>query len=465
MENIILQIIKKSIKISSGMKLLELNKMLYENMSNICLEIMKEILEKADKEIRNSKARKKNWEIVRINKRVIKTVFGELKFERAYYRNRHTHKYAYLLDQTMGIRKYQRIEALLESKVLEHTEHLSFEKSGKLASDSIKLSKQTVKKIVSRFSEAEKDDITKEIKKCKREVKTLYVIADEDHVSLQKDKKKNVLNKIICVYEGKVTECKGRKFLLNKHVFASNIKSSDDLWSEVSSYIETTYSEEKLERIFIMGDGAQWIKKGLDWLDKSTYIIDDFHLNKAILVVAGGKRKKEEYLELKTLIGQKDKKNYLKRAKELIEKSETTSQKERRTKCMNYIVNQWKGIVAGIENRDKYNLGCSAEGLVSHTLASRMSSRPSGWSRKGLEAVTELKIRFSNGMTRDELINIVDRYNKKVEKNRKNIISNIERIKKIVNITLDNMPVLSSGKVSQLSRTISGIRDNRSSFL
>lgn len=456
MENIILQIIKKYFSFSSNMNFFEMTKIIHENSSKFSLEILKILLEEIDQGIKDSKERKKSWRIIKIDTRTITTILGKLTFQRRYYQNKNTKRYAYLLDETVGLKKYQRLGEILEGKILEFANLLSFENAGKLAIDSKVLSKQTVKNIVQKFSE--KDDEIYENLDIKKVVKNLYIEADEDHVSLQKCHKNNVLNKIIYVHEGKVQECKNRKFLFNKKIFASNLKSTDDLWIQVYDYIYSTYDTLKIENIFILGDGAQWIKVGLQWIQKATYVLDEFHLNKAISVVSGGRRNKEIYGKLKDLVYSGKKNEFLKEAKILIKKDNFESSIKRKTQHMNYIKNQWKGIESNIKNKNKYHLGCSAEGHVSHILASRMSSRPQSWSREGLEAITKLRVTISNGATREDLITTLKKVNKKIELEKYNKIKYIKRIKRSGMEMLNNIPVLSVGKVNGLQSMISDLK-------
>ncbi len=42
-------------------------------------------------------------------------------------------------------------------------------------------------------------------------------------------------------------------------------------------------------------------------------------------------------------------------------------------------------------------IGCSAEGHVSHILSSRLSSRPLGWSRMGVDQMARLRVFVANG--------------------------------------------------------------------
>ena len=55
--------------------------------------------------------------------------------------------------------------------------------------------------------------------------------------------------------------------------------------------------------------------------------------------------------------------------------------------------------------RDKNEeVKCSAEGHISHIFADRMSSRPLGWSRKGADKMSRLRIYEKNGGDMLELV-------------------------------------------------------------
>lgn len=56
----------------------------------------------------------------------------------------------------------------------------------------------------------------------------------------------------------------------------------------MSEYIKFNYDVDKIKRIFINGDGALWIKAGTEYIEKSTFVIDKFHLNKYINQVCNG---------------------------------------------------------------------------------------------------------------------------------------------------------------------------------
>ena len=68
-----------------------------------------------------------------------------------------------------------------------------------------------------------------------------------------------------------------------------------------------------------------------------------------------------------------------------------------------YILENWTA--AGLRLKHKEGIkGCSAEGHVSHILSSRMSSRPMGWSIKGMSKMAELRAYYYNGGDMLELV-------------------------------------------------------------
>lgn len=413
--------------------------------NNLGLNILKYLIEKLDKDIRESSDRKRGWYIERYDKRSIFTPLGKVTFTRTYYANKHQKKkYAYLLDQTLEINKYARMDVSIEAKLLEFANDLSFEKAGKLANENMQFSKQTVKNKLDKFGEWE-DKKPKELKK-KKKIKYLYIDADEDHISLQTGK--NKINKLIYVYEGKVRENKNRNYLLNKHIFASVKKSPEDLWLDVLDYIHANYDMDYIEKIYIQGDGANWIKTGVKWIDKSVHVIDMFHLNKGIMKLVGGNLKEGKGYELKKFVYSKDKVGFLKLSKEILAEENDDIRYRKKEKALGYVKNQWKGIDEFVEHRENRKLGCSAEGHVSHVLASRMSSRPVGWSIEGLENITKLRILKANGGTVKDIENILKKENKKLALEWKCNLKNIKRIKKKSGEMLDNLPVLKNGKTN-----------------
>ena len=111
-----------------------------------------------------------------------------------------------------------------------------------------------------------------------------------------------------------------------------------------------------------------------------------------------------------------------------------------------------------MDNKEKYQLGCSAEGHVSHILASRMSSRPLSWSKDGLEAITKLRIAIENGITRSEIYETLLKRNKEIAQEKYKSVKHLKRIKRYAMEALGNIPVLSIGKINGLQTMMSELR-------
>lgn len=114
-------------------------------LSKTCIKLF---IESFDEQIKNSPSIRQEWKVVRKDYRKILTPYCEIDFIRRYYRNKKTKEYCYLVDQILGIDKYQRIADSLEQKIVELSKNLSYEDVIKEISKNSKeliLSKQTIK--------------------------------------------------------------------------------------------------------------------------------------------------------------------------------------------------------------------------------------------------------------------------------------------------------------------------------
>lgn len=247
-------------------------------MDEIGFRLVKEALELADELIKNSNERKCKWHIERkLDVKKYLTEMGEVKYARTYYKHKRTGEYCYLSDKILGINPHEKIDNGLKISLIDKASDLSYEKSAKdFANGSI--SKQTVMNSIKELGKISSDeaDIRFENKKIKR----LYIEADEDHISLQNGRNKQV--KLIYVHEGREKIEKNKYHLKNKRYFTGDYGSSEELWLKVADYIDEAYDTEYIEKIYLSGDGAFWIKEGLNWINKSIYVLDFFHLSKYV---------------------------------------------------------------------------------------------------------------------------------------------------------------------------------------
>lgn len=78
--------------------------------------------------------------------------------------------------------------------------------------------------------------------------------------------------KLIYVYDDKAEVNKGRTKLENIRYFTGEMHP-EDLWMEVATYIDEAYDLDLVEKIYIAGDGARWIKTGTEIIKDSKYVL------------------------------------------------------------------------------------------------------------------------------------------------------------------------------------------------
>ena len=410
-----------------------------KSLDEIGVKIVKEALEMLDETIRESSTRKREYYIQRRNdKKTLITKFGEVNYQRTYYKNKKDGSYDYLSDRMVGIESYERMDLSYEAELIKEAMDNSYHKSGIKVSPNAQVTKQTVLNSIRKLGNVENKDAKLKLKK--KEVKIIYIEADEDHVAMQDGKNKEI--KLIYVHEGKKFKSKNRYELINKRYFTGSLKDTEELWLEVADYLEEAYDLEKVEKIYLSGDGARWIKEGLNWIKGSQYVLDYFHLSKYVRKATAHQPHTFSYLW--NYIDQHNKEATRELLNIIIEETETETKKESVRDSKRYILNNWEGIKRRYE--EEY-IGCSAEGHISHILSSRLSSRPLGWSKTGADQMARLRVYRANGGDVYEFMS-----KKKVEKAKEERIIELEKrlVKKKLRTSipenLDNIPYLKDGR-------------------
>lgn len=373
---------------------------LQEELYELGRNILQEVLEDIDHQLRQSALRKRKWEVVRKDRNSLLTSFGQITYERTYFKSKAGGERQYLVDQIVGIQSHDRVSADVVINALEEAADSSYRKGGEKAAYKDEISKQAVMKKVHGLEVVQPPIKIEE----KREVRVLYIEADEDHVAQQGERvqPKNqkarpiLMPKLIYIHEGidceKSTE--KRRVLKNARYFGG-LKTSEDLWLEVSEYIDAVYAVDKIETIYITGDGAQWIKNGLHWIPKSKFVLDNYHMNQYIKAATAHLGDEALVQGLRDALDDADKKMAQRVFGRILDRTESESKRVVVYESKRYLMNNWAGIAIKMGNRDI--VGCSAEGHVSHVLSARLSSRPLSWSRIGADKMGQLQIFKNNG--------------------------------------------------------------------
>lgn len=404
-------------------------------------ELFAEIITQIENLVFEDTKRKNQYEVVRFAGKSLITKNGKAEFERRYYKDNETGENVCLTDRVLGLEKGERIDKKVKSELIQKASEQSYSKSGKLVVPEMEISATTVMRNVRKNEWKMKIEERKEDEKIK--AKNIFIQVDEDHVK-ERGKKGCTISKIITIYTRKRTLTKPdripevkqvRKELVDKFTFSGLYKDTQEMWEDVAYYIDCTYKKEEIETAFVMGDGASYIKAGTEWIAKSVFVLDTFHLEKYI-----NHLNYDEYLKtkLQEAIDQFDPistENIMNEAMRKIEteikedeqlgrnikRLENRLKKIKETKT--YLMNQWQGIEAHDKYKDKLT-GCCQEGQVHHTLSERMSTDAKVWCEEGIDEMSQLRAFTQNGGNiYQKIIDIstAERREKKIEELEKRI--------------------------------------------
>src|SRR5574344_976558 len=371
-----------------------------DEVTKLGCQMIAEEWESFDELLRNRKEVRKGWHIVRKDETSLITSLGEVIYKKTLFKNTETGESCYLLDQLMGLEKHVRITEDAEARVLKEASESSYRKGG--AQASIKgdtISKEAVMNKLHRL------DFPRIAVSEKMERKSIYIDADEDHVSLQyldqkgdikKPRQNTIMPRIIYVYEGVDTEKDGRPRLVNTKYFGGvyeGTKEIKKLWNEVLDYLNEAYDLDAVENIYINGDGASWIRSGVNIIPKSKFALDKYHMHKYILAATSHLEDSAEDARSEIYRAIHKKKKWMAEGifDKIIEITAKDTKQRAVEKAKAYILGNWSGILLSMKGKDE-NVRCSAEGHVSHVYADRMSSRPLGWCYTGADKMSRLRI-------------------------------------------------------------------------
>lgn len=303
----------------------KLEKEIYKLVCSLGCEIIKLILENQDKQLMETRD-KKEYRHKGYRKNTIKTIMGEIEYDRAiYYKD---NKYTYLLDSELNIDTIGKFSSnlvdLMLSTVVNTT---SYRKAAKeiqnLSNETI--SHQALNQIVWKIGEKIENKENEEIKLYKKgkliqgtkETKVLFEEADGIWFNLQgKDrqeaiekykkeceKKKQEFNpnhkhktelKLHITYEG-WSKNNNRYSLVNK-AYITGMMTPDRLKKLRNARVYQKYNEKSIEFRALNGDGAKWINNIAT--NDTICQKDSFHIQQEIIRDIREKEHREELIKM-----------------------------------------------------------------------------------------------------------------------------------------------------------------------
>lgn len=429
---------------------LDLEKLLNDLGKDLCREMM----EGADTWLREHPEERKGWVVERKNElKNVLTPFGHMNYRRTYFQSKKTGSYAHLVDLAAGLEPHGKMDLAVEAKLADTAVEMSYRKAGKDAwsskSPECFVSGQTVMNVLRKTP---LDHLQVAAAAPKKRVPVLHIQADEDHVHKQTGG--TALAKLVYTTDGYTVSLANRKRLSNVYHIAGLYKDNEILYQEVFESIDNGYDIDSLEKLYVFGDGAPWIR-GLAGYLGAVFLLDKYHINKYIkegLAFCPELRsrlwKAVNGFELDTV------KKILTEARKA---AETDNERKRVSKCRRYLVGNWDGILAW-KKEAPYVIGCSAEGHVSHVLSARLSSRPMAWGEPGVDKMAKLRAMKANGISiRKHILQQAKPNLKLAEAVRHLIPAQREKLLKVSGEVFDNMPVL-QGSNRSLRKALKHIR-------
>ena len=411
-------------------------------------KLCREVLEAADVWLKENPKERQGWTVVRRDPKSLLTPFGEVHYERRYYYNEKLGTYAYLVDQAIGITPHTRIDTLVKTRLVDAATDMSYRKAGKQgwSSPEDTVSGQTVMNVIRETSLAASPIDSSNGKRT--QTRYLHVQADEDHIKKQDGG--IALAKLVYTTDGYGRGWGERKTLNNVHYTAGVYRDNEVLYQEVYESIDGNYDLDSIEKIYVYGDGAPWIRGLAEYLG-AVFLLDKYHINKCITEsLAFCPELRIELLQAVRAFDLKAVKSVLSKARKA---AMTESERQRVAQCRRYLVGNWDGIIAWKEEAP-YVIGCSAEGHVSHVLSSRLSSRPMAWSEAGADQMAKLRAMKANGVSIKEHILRQNKFGAKLAIAVKAALpTQRERLRKVSGEVLGNMPV-TSGSSAYMRRLL-----------
>ena len=420
------------------------------------LKLYESFLNYFDKQFKNSKERKKEYNIKETRKKTLITSIGVIRVNSTSYNKKKTKEYYVPLRDILHLKPYQRLTNEAEYQLVKYAMEENMSQSARHALRNTVVSRSTVSKKIKVLDGSIDEDITR----TDNQPDILYIEMDEIHANLQKGG--NKICPCAIVHEGYEEDFVKRKKLKNIHYFASSKLSYEELWEVIFDYVNKKYDIDKFKVIFVSGDGASGIKSYTNCFPNAKFVLDPFHYVKKHLKYIFKNDK-----ELRDLADDYIRNDLIDDFKELVNSQikKYPEQEKYMKEHMNYIINNLEGIKN--QDDDDYKVHCSMEGHVNQGFARYITSSPYGFSEQGLENKLKLLVYHAN---KHELT-IDDYYNLKYGNNNYEEI-NI-KIRKLCNIKYDqkltsnhsleykintNLPILDTAKENNRLKELVSIR-------
>ncbi len=372
-------------------------------------------LEKYDEYLMNTRD-KKAYRHKGTRKTSIKTVYGEVEYERRIYktiREDGDSEFVFLLDEQLKIPSVGLISENMAEQLVSSITEMSYRECAAKATGMTgqSISAMGVWNVIQALGEKVCED-EKELVHAhktgklqgKKETTVLFEETDGVYIKLQREQHSKAEIKVGLAYDGWKETGKDR-YSLNNKVVVAGISASKEFQKYREATIAETYNMDEINIRLMNADGGEWIK---NISDANTYFqLDPFHRNKAIKENIPHKKAVEEvhqYLNEKDIEGMFE---YLETYRNSLSEDEDIEHVE---KLIQYFRNNKEGLLPyrergidipkppkGIVYR---NMG-TMENHVWSTIAKRMKHNHTSWSIRGGNHLAKILAKKCSGRIDD----------------------------------------------------------------
>lgn len=252
-------------------------------------KLAEQSLESLDDELMRS--RPKGLRLVGSRARTLITRFGDVVISRRMYRDSEG-EVVFALDEYLGWKPQQQVSVSVSERVLEMVAHMPFRTVCKTVSELTAgvLSPMTVHRLVRDVGQKAVDE---DIERCEAQFERgedmsegrqradiLYTEADGVWIHLQREERKRYELKSAIAYGGWRSVGNDRYELVDKRVYCHG-SDRMSFWEGASLEWAKQYDLCRVKLLVVGGDGANWIRSGVDELGESVFQLDGFHLSRA----------------------------------------------------------------------------------------------------------------------------------------------------------------------------------------
>ena len=176
----------------------DMERKIYSAVCEAAREMTRELLEELDRYLMNTRD-KKRYENKQIRKATVKTVYGEVEYNRHMYLDRETKHYVYLLEDRMKMEKIGAVSSNLAKIISEAAAEMPYRKTAELISGTTGQTisshgawnvVQQIGKEIGREEEIMLNEMEEETTRGETESPIIFMEADGVYLNIQKNKKK-----------------------------------------------------------------------------------------------------------------------------------------------------------------------------------------------------------------------------------------------------------------------------------